>query len=183
MFLAPAGATEKRAAFTLLELLVVLTLVALLTGLVLGAGRHAGERGRAARVRAELAALSVALDAYRRAYGDYPHTDDEAQLLQSLLGRRGPLGSAAAGRPWLEMAGFTTADARDPFTDAAAVLVDPWDRPYVYAYKIPSAGWSNSSYLLYSLGPDGKEAAPLLPGGFVDTAPPENADNLYANRP
>lgn len=183
MSLAPAGATPPRAAFTLLELLVVLTLVALLASLVFGAGRFAHERGRVARARAELAALSAALDAYRRTYGDYPRTDDEAQLLQSLLGRRGPLGSVIAGRPLLETARFTTAGARDPSTDTAAVLVDPWDRPYVYVYKVPSAGWSNPGCVLYSPGPDGRDSGALLPGGLIDSAPPENTDNLHANRP
>ncbi|MBI2515401.1 MAG: type II secretion system protein GspG [Opitutae bacterium] len=183
MFLAPAGATKPRAAFTLLELLAVLALIAVLTGLVLGGGRYANEHGRTARAKAELAALSAALEAYQRAYGDYPQTDDEARLLQSLLGRRGPLGATVAGRPLIETVKFTTADAHDPFIDATAVLADPWGRAYVYAYKVPAVGWSNPGYVLYSPGPDGKESGALLPGGLVDSTSPENADNLYANRP
>lgn len=183
MFLAPAGATEQRAAFTLLELLVVIALVAMLTALVLGGGQFANERARTARARTELAALSVALEAYRQNYGDYPQTDDEARLLQSLLGRRGPTNVVVAGRPLLEAAKFATAGARDPFADTTAVLVDPWDQPYVYAYKVPAVGWSNPGYVLYSPGPDGRDSGVLLSGGLINPGPQENADNLYANQP
>lgn len=180
---APAGAIRQRAAFTLLELLAVISLIALLIGIVLGVGRRAGESGRTARAKAELAALSAALESYRLAYGDYPQTADEARLLQSLMGRYGPAGAGITGRRLLELARFTTAGSRDPFADASVVLIDPWAQPYVYAYRTPPSGWTNPGYVLYSVGPDGRDSAALLPGGFVDPAPQANADNLYANQP
>lgn len=185
---APSGATDKRAAFTLLELLAVITIVALLAGIVLGAGRRASGAGKIARAKAELAALSAALEGYKRSHGDYPRTDDAARLLQSLIGRRGPGDAIIDGRSLLDAAGFVIArpaspdTPTDPFGDTGAVLIDPWSRPYVYAYKVPAGGWTNSGYLLYSPGPDGKDAPALLPGGFPDPAPSENADNLHANR-
>lgn len=179
---APPGATGRRAAFTLLELLAVITLIAVLAGLVLGVGRRASESGKSARARAELAALSAALENYRRLHGDFPQTDDEPRLLQSLIGKRGPTGLAVNGRAMLELARFTTAGALDPFSNAAAELIDPWGQPYVYAYKKPASGWTNSGYVLHSAGPDGRDSAALQPGGFVDPIPPENADNIQANR-
>ncbi len=179
---APPGATDKRAAFTLLELLSVLALVAVLAGMVLGAGRRAAEAGKTARAKAELAALSAALEGYRREYGDYPQTDDAARLLRSLTGRRSPVNAAINARPTLELARFTTTGALDPLGNAPAVLTDPWDQPYVYAYRVPAAGWVNHSYVLYSVGPDGTAYRTLLPGGFPDAARAENVDNLYANR-
>jgi general secretion pathway protein G len=188
MIQAPSGATGRRAAFTLLELLTVITLIAVLAGLVLGVGRRAVETGKIARAKAELAALSAALEDYHRIYGDFPRTDDEACLLQSLLGKRGPVADAEiSGRPLLEAARFTLArpaapDApADPFSDTSTVLLDPWSRPYVYVYRIPASGWTNPGFVLYSAGPDGKDSATLLPGGLVDTTPRENADNIYAN--
>jgi len=180
MSTAPTGAGPRRAAFTLLELLAVITIVALLTSIVLGVGRRAAEAGKVARARTELAALSAALEAYKRAYGDYPRTEDESRLLQSLLGRLGPDQGAVTGRALIEVSRFATRNSRDPFVDASTLLLDPWQRPYVYAYA-SQAPWSNSGYVLYSVGPDGKDDATLLAGGYVDATREENFDNLYAH--
>jgi general secretion pathway protein G len=189
MVQAPPGATGRRAAFTLLELLAVITLIAVLAGLVLGVGRRAAETGKVVRAKAELAAVSAALEDYRRIYGDYPQTDDVANLLQALIGQRGPAsGAEINGRSLLEWSRYVVArpatpdTPADPFAETSAVLIDPWGRPYVYVYKVPAGSWTNSGFLLYSVGPDGKSAAALLPGGIVDDAPSENADNIHANR-
>lgn len=166
--------------FTLLELLVVIGVIAILTGIVIGVGRRASESGRTARARAELAALSAALDAYKLTYGDYPRTDVPARLLQSLIGKRGPTYLTMTGRAVIGTAHFTIAGALDPLGNESAELVDPWEHPYRYAYK-SQAGWTNPSYVLYSAGPDGLASSTLLPGGFPDVAAAGNADNVSAN--
>ena len=178
MALAPPGANGKQAAFTLLEVLVTCALVAALAGLLLGAGRHATDAARAARTQAELATLTAALDAYRRACGDFPRTADGGRLLQSLLGRFDPAGESMAGRTCVDLGRLTVRDGRDPLTDAAAELVDAWGEPYHYAYRTLEP-WRNASFILYSAGPDGAVATSLLAGGFVDETAPANADNLY----
>jgi len=172
MTLAPPGAKPARAAFTLLELLSVIALIALLAGIVIGSGRRAVETGRIARAKAELAVLGAALENYRRTYRDFPRTEDEARLLGALLGRRGPVADTPiTGRAWIEPARFAIADD---------VLLDPWGHAYVYAYK-STTPWSNSSYVLYSAGPDGRENPRLLAGGFADPAGAGNEDNIHAN--
>ena len=180
--------SPRAAAFTLLELLAVMAIIAILAGIVIGVGRRATEAGRVARAKAEVAALASALEAYKHTYGDYAQTDDEARLLQSLIGKVGPTGAAMAGRASLEIAKFAVAlpatptVPADPFTVPAAVLIDPWGQPYVYAYKVPAAGWTNPGFVLYSIGPDGKDTPALLAGGLPDATQPTNIDNIYANR-
>jgi len=161
---------------------VVLGVIALLSGIVLGVGRHAADNAKAARARAELAALSTALESYKLALGDYPRTNLPDHLLQALIGRRGPDDQAANGPSLIEPARFSTAAALDPYLNNAAMLLDPWEQPYRYAFK-SQAPWTNPTYVLWSAGPDGKDTTTLLSGGFPDTTAPGNADNLYANQP
>jgi len=168
--------------FTLIELLAVICIIGLLCGLVIGGGRYASERGRSARAQTELAVLASALEEYRRICGDYPQTNDGAQLLQSLIGRRGPRNAEIAIRPLIETARFVTTQELDPYASASARLVDPWSQAYRYTYKTQSP-WTNPGYVIYSPGPDQRDSAALLTGGYVDPTPADNADNLYANQP
>ena len=52
-------------AFSLIELLVVISIIAVLAGLVVGVAPVAGKRMREARIRAELAALVTAIESYK----------------------------------------------------------------------------------------------------------------------
>ncbi|HVZ63219.1 MAG TPA: prepilin-type N-terminal cleavage/methylation domain-containing protein [Lacunisphaera sp.] len=199
---APPGADPQRAAFTLLELLAVLGLIAILAGIVIGVGRRTTEASQVARTRAELAAFSAALEDYRQAYGSYPAvaadatvdaTESGRQLFAALTGWRGPaLDAPAFPRPqraMLETARFTLGSpgAPDP---GANYFIDPWGNPYHYTFLGGSGGWRNPSYVLLSAGPDGRAILPIPADGIVGEAfasarqdgVPVNADNLYANR-
>lgn len=173
---------RRVAAFTLLEVLVVVGLVAVLTALVFAGGHHAAAAGKTAQARTELAALAAALDSYRQAFGDFPRTDDPARLLQALIGKRDPDHQAVNTRARIETARFRTAAGDDPFASETSVLADPWGRPYRYAYKSQTP-WSNPACVLYSVGADGLASEALLSGGFPDRAAAGNADNLHPDQP
>ncbi len=158
-------------------MLVVLLLMAGLGGLALGAGRRAMAESRTLRARAELEALSCALDRYRIETGDYPRTASAAALLQSLIGRRGPLGNHVALPSFLDLSRFQV--SRDPFTDAGAELLDPWGNAYRYAFRAEAA-WTNPRYVLYSLGADGAGTETLQAGGFALVAGAFDSDNVLA---
>lgn len=167
--------------FTLIELLAVIAIVAILSSIVFGLGRRVSESGRISRASSELATLSVALEGYRQAHGDYPQTDDAARMLQALIGRRDPLMNPLRSRALLDLAAFTTEAQRDPFIDDGVRLIDPWGHSYLYAYRtvVP---WNNASYVLYSAGPDGTAAPAVLAGGYPDLGASENHDNVYVSR-
>lgn len=158
---------EGESAFTLVELLTVLAIIALLAAVMIGVGRRASEVANIGRARVELAALSAGLESYRSKYGDYPQTTLPAELLQSLIGKRGPRGAAMSERPVIDLSRFATALALDPFASAEAVLVDPWGQPYRYEYS-PNSGGADREYALHSAGPDRESASA--------------ADNLVSNR-
>ncbi|HTL69462.1 MAG TPA: prepilin-type N-terminal cleavage/methylation domain-containing protein [Lacunisphaera sp.] len=199
---APSGADTRRAAFTLLELLAVLGLIAILAGIVIGAGRRATESGRVARTRSEIAALAAALEAYRQAYGSYPQVAPDSsvgdtasgrRLFSALTGWRGPaLDSPALTQPhgaFVAAARFSLGSPGAP-GPGANYFVDPWGNPYHYAFLGGASGWRNPSYALLSAGPDGRAALPIPDDGIISPAfasarqdgAPVNADNVYANR-
>src|SRR3954463_11516200 len=104
-----ASARERveQRGFTIIELLGVLVVIAVLIGMSLGMLRAAKQRAAISRARAELAALTTALERYKSHYGDYPQTGNAGQatpvvgativatqaqalLLNALIGVYGP---------------------------------------------------------------------------------------------
>lgn len=170
----------KCQAFTLIELLCVMVIVAVVSAFVFAAGTSANQRAMSARATAELASLGAALESYKLAYGDYPQTASGMILLQSLIGKRGPTEASIDGKAVLDLAHFTTFEDLDPYTTHMAEMVDPWGRVYFYAYKSASP-WTQTSYVLFSSGPDGVHAV-LLSGGRIDDSAVANRDNVYARR-
>ena len=134
---------SRRRAFTLLEIIVVIIVLALLAGLVAPQifGRVGEARGTTARTQIEL--LSTALDNYRLDNGTYPTTE------QGLAALREKPSGGPVPQQW-----------KGPYL-RRAVPNDPWGRPYIY--KFPSER-SAGQFELSSLGKDGQ------PGGTGEDA-------------
>src|SRR5260370_8063310 len=67
-------------AFTLIELIVVITVIVILTGLVLSTAGYARKKGARARAETEIAALSAACESYKADNGVYPNNCDTNSL-------------------------------------------------------------------------------------------------------
>lgn len=73
--------TAVAAAFTLLELLTVMAIIIVLAALIIGGVGYAQRRGATERAKAEVAALSVALESYKIDHGEYPRNDVTENLI------------------------------------------------------------------------------------------------------
>lgn len=115
--------------FTLLELLVVMVIIGLLAGIV--GPRLFGEvsKSEITAARAQIDALSKALDQFRLDVGRYPSSQEGlAALMQA------PADADRWAGPYLKK----------------AVPMDPWAQPYRYQFP----GTRNPDFDLYSDGPD-----------------------------
>ncbi|MGA3265980.1 MAG: type II secretion system major pseudopilin GspG [Verrucomicrobiota bacterium] len=122
--------TFPASAFTLVELMLVVTIIGILAALVIPKITGRSEQARITAAHADIfGGIKTALDAYEVDNGHYPRS------LQDLL--RQPSDAHNWHGPYLDN-----------------LPMDPWQRPYIYYYP----GKHNpNSYDLLSLGNSGKE--------------------------
>ncbi|HUD45667.1 MAG TPA: type II secretion system major pseudopilin GspG [Candidatus Baltobacteraceae bacterium] len=125
------SAALRRNAFTLVELLLVLTILAILAGIVLPRMTGSTERARTTAAMTQISTLGTALGAYEVDNGNYPRGRDG---LQALMVK--PRDAQNWHGPYME---------KD-------IPLDPWGHPYVY--ECPGKR-NPSGYDLYATGPDG----------------------------
>jgi general secretion pathway protein G len=136
------GGLRRRSAFTLIEILVVIVVIAILATLVApNVFQHVGA-AKSATAKSQIEMLSTTLDAYRLSIGTYPSGEQGLQALWERPAMDVPLNWSG---PYL----------RKP------VPLDPWNNAYIYVYP----GQQNTmGFDLYSLGADG------APGGEGENA-------------
>ena len=112
---------REHAAFTLIELMVVVTIIAVLAGLTIGTLGYVNRKGAESRARAEVAAIATAVDNYKLEFGSYPSNNTTA-LFKELTGQ----GSVNKTRVFIEPTpGLVTNATNGPF-------IDPWGTAYNY---------------------------------------------------
>ena len=120
-----------QAGVTLIEMLVVVTIIALFAGLVGMRMWVQADKARVTAARAQINTLMGALNTYKMETGQFPTTEQGLQVL-----RVAPPGVPNWGGPYLER----------------ELPNDPWGRPYVYHY--PSEQGDEPEIISY--GADGQ---------------------------
>lgn len=121
---------RNKLAFTLIELMVVVIIIAALAGMVLPQLLPASTEAKRHIAKGDIANITVALKLFRLHNDRYPTTDE---------------GLATLLKP------STSKDWKEPYLEKAAL--DPWGKPYGYKYP----GTHNTSgFDLWSGGPDGQ---------------------------
>jgi general secretion pathway protein G len=131
------SARRADGAFTLIELLLVMAVIAVLAGLTIASLGGVNEKTARDLAKAEVAAIASALESYRTEQGSYP----------------APLSSSNV--PHALIRGYLPAEK---MTVVSNTIMDPYGQPYVY--RLPggdSPTRSRVGFDLYSVGKDPKK--------------------------
>lgn len=128
----PGRRPQRMRGMTLIEILVVLTLIGIIMGIVGGNFIGRGEKAKADAAKVEMGQIAQALDLYKLEVGRYPTTQEGLQAL---------IQAPAGVTNW-----------NGPYWKKATVPKDPWGNDY--KYSSPAA---SGPYEIVSLGADGKE--------------------------
>ena len=76
----------SRRAFTLIELLIVMSIIIVLAGLILATANYVQKKGQRSRAEAEIAAISAGLENYKADNGVYPSSTETNALAANKMG-------------------------------------------------------------------------------------------------
>lgn len=177
--------TRTRKAFTLIEILIVVGILALLMGLTTQMLSTVSANQGRAKARTDMALIASALESFAGRYGGYPRVNasgDEkkaaASIYKCLAGKMvlrvddGQITMSDVGanrKPLLDVSKLTICDPNDPYaqnvdTEKNGVyFCDPWNEPYLYFFDTTSyvtneenTSWRSPSFILMSKGADTK---------------------------
>ena len=174
-----ASSFRAGGAFTIVELLVVITIIIVLAGLILSTVGYVQKKGARSRAEAEIAAISAACESYKADNGAYPRdaTNNTTDNLNARTdGSTGTTYQKASQYLYGQLAGDPDFDggsdsqyksyfsfkpqmlagARDPNGNLTSVtyIRDPFGNSYGYstAYQHDSATGYNPTFDLWSTG-------------------------------
>jgi len=137
--------------FTLTEMLVVMAIVGILSGLILSGVMSARKRGALMSTKTFIMQLEAAINHYEESYGDFPHGAGGVESAELLY-------QALASPSWTGQCEFEAKQVRDTDSDGRKELVDHWMQPIRYyhhrSYFEPP---KETTFRLISIGPDEEE--------------------------
>ncbi len=153
MYFSNSRRTRAQRGFTLMEILVAIAILGLLAGLAIN--HFGGTLDQARNDTAKLfvtSTIKMPLFSYKMKMGDFPSTSEGLQALVTA-----PSNSRSGA--W-----------SGPYLDPAKVPVDPWGRPYEYAYP---GTHNKGGYDVWSKGLDGQSGTSDDIGNWEESAAPQ----------
>jgi hypothetical protein len=129
--------TRPVGAFTLVELLIVIAIIAILASLVLAASSGVQKKGARSRAEGEIAALGAALESFKADNGDYPTntlTNSSTCLVTNLMPTNGGKVYYEFKTKWVNNGNY----------------LDPFGYSYNYIYTNGSPNNGTNNYDLWS---------------------------------
>jgi type II secretory pathway pseudopilin PulG len=155
------GKRRYTVAFTLIELIVVVTVIVILTGLVLSTVGYVQKKGARARAETEIAAMSAACENYKADNGVYPNNPDTDTLdpINDVDPSTTPPNNYTRASLWLyeQLSGDATGNRQPsgrsymvfkpnmllpapPSTATEIAIRDPFGNSYGYSTKMATTG-------------------------------------------
>ncbi|MDR2430170.1 MAG: type II secretion system GspH family protein [Puniceicoccales bacterium] len=159
---------NRRRAFTLVEILCVIALIGFLGAMVLSIAGHVYTSRNSARARAEIQMFGVAIESFKRTYGEYPlhngGANDDEGWRRSFYACLSGLKVLKVKENQIQLVNYENASddpsktpVRRAFLSDAQIntnrdakgeapneneryYVDPWENPYGYRYSPLSGG-------------------------------------------
>lgn len=157
---------SRRAPFTIIELLTVIVIISILTGLVLGIASFASNKAHTSKTLAKMLALEDAINQFKQDRGFYPSSGDCTDNIVRFGARNdyksGAKGedvdaAAATDRHYLLSKGkFVNTQTGGPYIAGyqGGAYVDAWGRPFLY--RCDGNQNNKQTFDLWSAGRDGK---------------------------
>ena len=147
-----------RFGFTLVELLIVIAIITMLAGIITVGGKRAREMAYTNKVKADIAALEVALGRFHADTGDFPEMGDSWPC--NIFQRQLEEGFDKDGNPIDGWKGpYMYFDEEDLVGGDPQSFVDPWREHYLYGKPGEEDRNGDQYFDLWSGGPDKRSEA------------------------
>ena len=154
----PLPSSRRYAGFTLVEIMVVLFIIMVLSGLIVGAAKYAQTKAARSRAEAEIAAMETALENFKVDNGYYPRSGNPRPITTSINTNSYVVFTALAAGPKKYM---EFKPAQFHIVPVAGLIctniLDPFGNDYGYYCYPGTLDQTNSvTFDLWSYGPDGQ---------------------------
>lgn len=175
----PKTHSRKHTGFTLMEMLVVISIIVILSGLTIGGFAFVNQKQAREQAKVQIGLLQLALEDYRSDNGEYPEAPSSSGANQSNKIYQALFPTGANQKVYLPQL--------DPKNDAqgwlggqtsgALKIYDPWGEEYRFRTNRSSGAEFavNPDFDLWSCGPDGKTS---VGRGRYDPKHPDNLDDI-----
>ena len=146
---------RRSTGFTLIEMLVTITIVVILAGLSLGGFKFVSSKQANEQARIQIKLLERGLEEYKLDNGTFPTTSSTNDLFKALYFE----GASTTPPGKIYISDLDPTNNKQGWTEgtgAGTKIVDPWGAEYIFR----SPGQKNPDFDLISKGPDGTVGTP-----------------------